>query len=135
MIRMSVSVGGQRASALRYIVCLLCTFQAVVAQEPATSSPAARQQLIVVIGAPGTDEYRATFESWAARWKVAAERANADCTVIGAVDHATADLEELTSALAASIAVETTEPLWIVFIGHGTFDGRTASLNLNGPDV
>ena len=37
--------------------------------------------------------------------------------------------------IATSIAVETKEPLWIVFIGHGTFDGRTASLNLNGPDV
>ena len=135
MIRMSVSVGERRASALRYILCLLCSFQIGVAQVLATSPPTARQQLIVVIGAPGTDEYRATFESWAARWKVAAERAAADCTVIGAVDHSAADLEVLTSALAASIAVETTEPLWIVFIGHGTFDGRTASLNLNGPDV
>ena len=135
MIRMFASVGERRASALRYIVCLLCTFQAVVAQEPAKSPQPARQELIVVVGAPGTDEYRATFESWAARWKVAAERAAADCTSIGAGDDSTADLEELTAALAASIAVETTEPLWIVFIGHGTFDGRTASLNLNGPDV
>ena len=135
MIRMFASVGERRASALRYIVCLLCTFQAVVAQEPATSPQPARQELIVVVGAPGTDEYRPTFESWAARWKVAAERAAANCTSIGAGDDSTADLEELTAALAASIAVETTEPLWIVFIGHGTFDGRTASLNLNGPDV
>ena len=135
MIRMFASVGERRASALRYIICLLCTFQAVVAQEPAKSPQPARQELIVVVGAPGTDEYRATFESWAARWKVAAERAAADCTSIGAGDDSTADLEELTAALAASIAVETTEPLWIVFIGHGTFDGRTASLNLNGPDV
>ncbi len=135
MIRMFASVGERRASALRYIVCLLCTIQIAVAQEPLTSPQPARQELIVVVGAPGTDEYRATFEAWATRWKVAAERAAADCTSIGAGDDSTADLEELTAALAASIAVETTEPLWIVFIGHGTFDGRTASLNLNGPDV
>jgi hypothetical protein len=25
--------------------------------------------------------------------------------------------------------------LWLVFIGHGTFDGRTAKFNLRGPDV
>lgn len=135
MIRTLASVGKQWASALRYVVCLVCSVQISVAQEPATLPQAARQELIVVIGAPGTDEYRATFESWASRWQVAAERAAADCTVIGAVDHSAADLEKLTSALAASIAVETTEPLWIVFIGHGTFDGRTASLNLNGPDL
>ncbi len=135
MMRALAVVGERRASALRYIVCLVFTFQTAVAQEPAPSLQSARQELIVVIGAPGTDEYRATFESWAARWKVAAERAAADCTVIGAVDHSAADLDELTVALAASLAVETTEPLWIVFIGHGTFDGRTASLNLNGPDI
>ena len=135
MIRALASVGERRVSALRYIVCLACSCQVGVAQEPATPPSSARQELIVVIGAPGTDEYRATFESWAARWKVAAERAAADCTMIGAVEPSSADLEELTVALAASIAVETTEPLWIVFIGHGTFDGRTASLNLNGPDI
>jgi len=27
------------------------------------------------------------------------------------------------------------EPLWIVLIGHGTFDGREAKFNLRGPDV
>lgn len=26
-------------------------------------------------------------------------------------------------------------PLWFVYIGHGTFDGRTARMNLSGPDV
>jgi hypothetical protein len=25
--------------------------------------------------------------------------------------------------------------LWIVFIGHGTFDGKTAKFNLRGPDI
>ena len=27
------------------------------------------------------------------------------------------------------------EPLWLVLIGHGTFDGREAKFNLRGPDV
>ncbi|MBC7964470.1 MAG: hypothetical protein H7Z17_00985 [Fuerstia sp.] len=135
MIRTFALVGERWALALRYVVCLVCAFQTAVAQEPAPSPQSIRQELIVVVGAPGTDEYRVTFESWAARWKVAAERAAAGCTLIGAGDHSTSDLEALTASLAASIGVETTEPLWIVFIGHGTFDGRTASLNLNGPDV
>ncbi|MEJ7591201.1 MAG: hypothetical protein WKF77_06610 [Planctomycetaceae bacterium] len=135
MMRTLTFVGERRASALRYIVCLLWTFQAAVAQDPAPIRDSTRQTLIIVIGAPGTDEYRTAFETWATRWKIAAERNAADCTVIGAGDHSTVDLEQLTASLATSISIETTEPLWIVFIGHGTFDGRTASLNLNGPDI
>ena len=30
---------------------------------------------------------------------------------------------------------EATEPLWLVLIGHGTFDGRAARFNLSGPDL
>ena len=32
-------------------------------------------------------------------------------------------------------AKATPEPLWIVLIGHGTYDGREAKFNLRGPDV
>ena len=135
MIRRLASIGERWASALRAIVCLAGSFQISVAQDSSPAPDSARQELVVVIGAPGTDEYRTTFESWAARWKDAAERAAADCTMIGSDHHSAANLDELTVALGASIAVETTEPLWIVFIGHGTFDGRTARLNLNGPDI
>jgi len=129
----AIFFGERWASVLPYIVCITCTFQTALAQESAPSS--AHQQLIVIVGAPGTDEYRTTFETWATRWKVAAERADAGCTVIGETDHSASDLEKLKSAIAASVGVEMTQPLWIVFIGHGTFDGRTASFNLNGPDV
>lgn len=30
---------------------------------------------------------------------------------------------------------DTTAPLWLVLIGHGTYDGRSAKFNLRGPDV
>lgn len=137
-----------RISCLVLLMFLLCRVQSVCGQEsaPATAvdSPVSeRQQVIVVIGAPGTAEYRTTFDSWAARWKDASERAEASWTLIGAAVDADAetaqdlssDLDRLKSAISTSSSIETAEPLWIVFIGHGTFDGRTASLNLNGPDV
>ena len=136
-----------RMSHLAALIFLTCDPESIVGQDvPATAAElpvSERQHLIVVIGAPGTEEYRATFDSWAARWKDAAERAEAEWSLIGAaqnVDAATtekaaSDLDSLTSAVSAASLAETTEPLWIVFIGHGTFDGRTASLNLNGPDV
>jgi hypothetical protein len=142
--------GERRVSALRYIVstiyvlvtvCLLVPCRAANAQSPAlpSESPnvaaAVKQHLLLLIGVPGTDEYKSTFQTWATRWQDAASRADADCTVIGDAETASKDVEELTTTISEMIAVETTEPLWIVFIGHGTFDGRTASLNLNGPDV
>ena len=46
-----------------------------------------------------------------------------------------ADHQILTEAIASAGKEKTTEPLWIVFIGHGTFDGRTASWNLTGKDL
>ena len=132
------------ASALRYIVraiCVLVTICHLVscrvanAQPPAPPVVTSKQHLIVIIGASGTDEYKETFQTWATRWQDAAKRADAGCTVIGDTEPTAKDLEKLTTSISEMISVETTEPLWIVFIGHGTFDGRTASLNLNGPDV
>ncbi|MDB5297815.1 MAG: hypothetical protein JWO31_3798, partial [Phycisphaerales bacterium] len=39
------------------------------------------------------------------------------------------------SVPAASRPAASAGPLWLVLIGHGTFDGREAKFNLRGPDV
>jgi hypothetical protein len=44
------------------------------------------------------------------------------------------DRDRLRDLLAAE-AQEGSEPLWLVLIGHGTFDGRKAKFNLEGTDV
>ncbi len=46
----------------------------------------------------------------------------------------TNDHDRLRTALEAERSNETA-PLWLVLIGHGTFDGRQAKFNLRGPDV
>ena len=48
---------------------------------------------------------------------------------VGLTDH-----ERLRSILTET-AKTAAEPLWIVLIGHGTYDGREAKFNLRGPDV
>lgn len=138
---MDLHPGERGASVLRCMVSTVCIASLLsvcptsIAQCPALPAETAKQHLIVIIGAPGTDEYKEVFATWATRWTRAAEHANADCTVIGNTEPPSTDLDKLTDAISKSISVETPEPVWIVFIGHGTFDGRTASLNLNGPDV
>jgi hypothetical protein len=92
------------------------------------------QKVIVVVGAAGTDEFGAMFSEWADRWEAAAVAGNADCTTVGRDDNRD-DLQKLQQAVSESAMVQTTEPLWVVLIGHGTFDGRVARFNLRGKDV
>ena len=44
------------------------------------------------------------------------------------------DGERLRTSLAAE-SKQGTKPLWLILIGHGTFDGKEARFNLRGPDV
>jgi hypothetical protein len=44
------------------------------------------------------------------------------------------DCSRMTGILTNEMAKPTGE-LWLVFIGHETFDGRTAKFNLRGPDI
>lgn len=100
--------------------------------------PAVEQHdVIVVVGAPGEAEYATRFQAWTAAWRQAGERASAKVQVVG-VDTAEqaedADKQALQRAIAAA-ASPGNAPLWIVLIGHGTFDGRSAKFNLRGTDV
>jgi hypothetical protein len=168
------------------------------------ASPATR--VLVVVGAPGTDEYDELFRNWAAAWRVAAQAGEAEFTQIGvdefaespadedtapsdaegaddaaasgdadpaadaelelessagpttttpnaesgaaesegepakqndekAIAAASTDAALLQQFLADHAARTDAEPLWIVLIGHGTFDGAEAKFNLRGPDV
>lgn len=94
----------------------------------ATDSPA----VLLVTGAPGTDEYQAQFSRWASQWKTAAQQGGAEFQQIAAKPTQHQDLK---TRLTQAATVETSTPLWLVLIGHGTFDGRTAKFNLHGPDL
>jgi hypothetical protein len=100
--------------------------------------------IVLVVGAEGAPEFAQQFAAWAGRWEKTAEQASAQFTIIGR-DPAPSD-EESTEAstnqdkdrlrtLLESAAKTGDQPLWLVLIGHGTFDGRTARFNLRGPDV
>jgi hypothetical protein len=91
--------------------------------------------IVLVMGTPGADEYAETFQTWAVHWETAAEKSGAHLVTIGpgANDKAT-DLDLLRRALEAE-PKESAAELWLVLIGHGTFDGKAAKFNLRGPDV
>jgi len=94
-----------------------------------------RPCVLIVVGAPGAPEYKSEFERWAGLWQAAALKAAALSVHIGSAEESgVPDRERLRSTLAAKSAASK-EPLWIVLIGHGTYDGREAKFNLRGPDV
>jgi hypothetical protein len=106
--------------------------QAESGEQKTNSIPAA--SVLVVVGAAGETEYGEEFARAAGLWKTAAERGNARCVGVGMDSAQTNDLEQI-SAFLESETKEGETPLWIVLLGHGTFDGKDAKFNLRGPDL
>jgi hypothetical protein len=94
-----------------------------------------RACVLIVIGASGSPDYAGQFSQWAELWQAAAAKAGAESVLIGRGQEAgTTDRDRLHSAVVEKSSAGR-EPLWIVLIGHGTFDGREAKFNLRGPDL
>jgi hypothetical protein len=109
----------------------LTLITAMLLSAPAESS----QTVIVVVGAAGEEQYAEKFDTWADRWEAAADKAGAKSIRIGSnKPGSTADRDALKQHLEAA-AKQPPQALWLVLIGHGTFDGRKAKLNLRGADV
>lgn len=93
-----------------------------------------RPRVLIVVGAAGEKDFGEQFAKWAERWKAAAEKAQAEYAVIGLDDAAgKTDREQLQGRL-ATWSEPSSEVVWLVLIGHGTFDGKTAKFSLRGPD-
>ena len=112
----------------------LISVQDLPAQQNGTASPA----LILVVGAGGNPQFEISFYQWSERWAAAAAQAGIPVTVIGRhrgeTEIVTTDYERLRTAIEEASQTSHGE-LWIVLIGHGTFDRRVAKFNLRGPDV
>jgi hypothetical protein len=93
-----------------------------------------RPAVLVVVGAPGTDDYAKQFRQWAARWRQAADRGGAEFAAIGLEKEGETGDRELLRQCLAERGRSSPAALWLVLIGHGTFDGKTAKFNLRGPD-
>lgn len=99
------------------------------------SEPISRQQILVVVGAPGSPEYGEQFSSWADRWKSVAKNSDASYLELGRQDaNGTSDKDSLQKTLVELKGSDERET-WIVLIGHGTFQRDVAKFNLRGPDI
>jgi hypothetical protein len=120
---------------LATLAAITAAFSAINFGAAQASSDPPNQDVIVVVGAPGEEDYSPRFHEWAERWRAATEQGNATYTAIGTQsENSTSDRDLLRQEIARRAAASP-EPLWIVLIGHGTWDGKTARFNLRGPDV
>ncbi|HWA10868.1 MAG TPA: hypothetical protein VG838_15620 [Opitutaceae bacterium] len=111
--------------------------RAETAPMPAPAAAAATDQatVVVVVGAAGEEEFGTVFKEEASHWEKACTQAGARRIEIGqAAAGKISDFDQLKQVLEAE-PKEGTGDLWVVLIGHGTFDGHDAKFNLRGPDL
>lgn len=121
-----------RTKSIIFTCMVVCLTAFGVYSQPQTNE---QRSLVLVVGTPGEPEYAEQFSAWADLWKQAAAKGGLQTTVIGQSDPTTNDDRTcLLNALAAEVSKPAGE-LWLVFLGHGTFDGRSAKFNLRGPDI
>ena len=100
----------------------------------AAEAPDKPERFIIVVGAEGTDDYATQFADWAENWKQLAIRKQAVLTAIGeSLDARNSDRALIEQELLRS--PESYSATWLILIGHGTFDGKSARFNLRGPDL
>jgi hypothetical protein len=141
----------KNSGAMVHLCAFLCLFVAIGLSDASAGEPIAdRATVLVVAGAAGEADFAPDITQQLEAWAKAAEQAKATHIKIGGtvlisvvgekliggietVDQVT-DRDRLMRALEAEPKNGPGE-LWIVLIGHGTFDGKEAKLNLRGPDV
>ena len=117
----------------------------------AADAPPVKPTMIVVVGAGGAPQYEAMFADWSDRWIAAAAKAGYQIVTIGRdaeppdqptgpgqTDKSSQTDQTDKKRLRAAIDESAKTPgvdLWLVLIGHGTYDRREARFNLRGPDV
>lgn len=122
-----------------------------VPSKPDRAVPLNSDRLVLVVrGASGTLEYGRLFDAWSRRWETAAsdgqaeflrigpQESDADSQATTKPDSTDVDRRTIIQSLARAgnlAQKEQLEELWIVLIGHGTFDGRVARFNLRGDDI
>jgi Peptidase C13 family len=123
----------------------LVRLAALVAAISVAAAPASAQtaHLLVIVGLAGEPEHAELFQRWATTLVDSSAKLGVDKPMYLAekpeVDPkritGRSSKEEIVKAFAALKAAGEDAVVFIVLIGHGTFDGKVAKFNVPGPDL
>jgi len=117
------------------ISCVLLVASCMNASASTYSTTNVQATVLLVIGVPGQPEYATNFSKQAELWQNACVQSGSKQITIGSGNSCSSnDLSCLQETL-SNEPKDTPVPLWLVLIGHGTFDGKEARFNLRGPDL
>jgi len=98
---------------------------------------AQQTHVLVIVGVPGDEEHAKKFQQWAATFVDAAKKKEhvPDANVTLLTDRAAtkAGVEKAFADIAAR--AKANDEVFVLLIGHGSFDGSVAAFNLMGPDL
>lgn len=97
----------------------------------ATAEPRA---MLIIVSEPGNPTYELEFQRQAEAWKSIASKGQMEVESIGLRDAPAEGDRPALEKLIAGLPKDGGD-LWLVWIGHGSYDGRTANFNLRGPDI
>ncbi len=90
--------------------------------------------VLILTSAPGEALYLPIFTAQVEAWRGAAQSGGHTVQKFGLAPEATNAAQDFLKAL-SQLPENSIDPAWIVLLGHGTDDGRTAKLNLPGADL
>ncbi len=91
--------------------------------------------IAILQGAPGEEKYEKLFKGWAENFQAACKEAGRPVIRIHEPQAGMAPKFLLQDWLDKQAASKSQTPLWVFFVGHGTYDGESAKFNFHGPDV
>jgi hypothetical protein len=125
-----VGVATLEKTHMKFLLTLIFGF-AAAASLRAEDAP---RSLLVIVSEPGQPRYETEFRRQAAAWKELGARGKFQTRIIG-VDGVSAEGDRAQLEKSLADLPKQGNDLWLVLIGHGSFDDRTANFNLRGKDI
>jgi hypothetical protein len=101
------------------------------------SAYAQQTHILVITGVPGDEEHAKKFKDWATTFTDAAKKKggipDANITLLSEKAATRGGVEKAFADIAAR--AQANDEIFILLIGHGSFDGSIAAFNLMGPDL
>lgn len=117
-----------------FLFCFSVIALANLVAEEAEFNTTKNRRVMVVAGAGGEEEYKSLFAEWANTLAKAFDGNSVELVNINNEPEDTDSKNIIETKLKKWVKSKTDE-IWILLVGHGTFDGKQAKFNLVGDDV